>query len=290
MEVDLYVPNNVLYLDSSGLFTTSKSSTDRLTQNLIGKFNFITSFAQLNSTHIIVTDTQMHCLYSYNRVNKKKSEFAGSCSAKGSTDGSLKNARLDAPFRLTRSDNKTIRYLYFEEPSDKIRSVDIQHSTVNTVFDSIEGNLLGLAVESENELVALGKVDNTHYIKRLSMIAGKKASVSTIFRRPFGTKSLLDGSFSEASFIDPIPIRNIAYRIFIVLQTNGFLRIVDNSVQRISTLCSAAALQQSNFASCKFESSTALALDKDHVYIGNKKGILISDRKYTFSHNSSSTI
>jgi len=140
-------------------FVGNSQSGYREGQGLSARFNLITSFHQVNFSHIIVVDKRNHCLRLVNRTTNSTSPFAGRCGSHGFNDGEGTEARFNEPHTIV-SAHRTDQYYLTDSKNSAVRllrvSADYQSVRVETVLrdDRQLINLRSLAVNpKENHLL-----------------------------------------------------------------------------------------------------------------------------------------
>lgn len=141
-------------------FVGNSRSGYREGQGLSAKFNLITSFHQVNSSHIIVVDKRNHCLRLVNRTTNSTSSFAGRCGSDGFNDGEGTEARFNEPHAIVSAYRKDQYYLT-DSKNSAVRllniSADYQSVRVETILRDNHKliNLRSLAVNPKNNHLLL---------------------------------------------------------------------------------------------------------------------------------------
>ena len=115
MEFDLFIPDNLLYMDGHSLKTLNMSSmTGHLISGLTkinglkdgvgseARFHHPYSFFQYNSTYVVIADAYNYCLRSVDRLTNQTSWVAGGCGSYDYADGSFSHCRFSVLQKMVR--------------------------------------------------------------------------------------------------------------------------------------------------------------------------------------------
>jgi len=95
-------------------------------------FNTVRGFIVLNETHLLLADTNNHCLRFLNMLTSATSTYAGECTQMGQEDGYLKEqARFNKPTVIIRQE--FFLFYILDQGSSRVRSIDWRESPRNRV-------------------------------------------------------------------------------------------------------------------------------------------------------------
>lgn len=100
------------------------------------QFKLITSFAQLNTTHIALVDHESHCLRMVDRPQRSATTLAGQCGQPGHIDGSLLSSKFYQPYNMIKTNNNSL--LVTDHNNNAIREVNLTTGVVSTFLQSDE--------------------------------------------------------------------------------------------------------------------------------------------------------
>lgn len=101
------------------------------------RFNILSGFEQINSSHVLITDVYNHCIRLLDRSTNTTTTIAGVCGWSGHRDGPLTSARLNTPFKIIRLPN-TDRYLISDYGNLLIRELNLATGQVSTFVNTTE--------------------------------------------------------------------------------------------------------------------------------------------------------
>lgn len=109
---------------------------EKTTAYFNAKFNYITGFRQVNTTHIIVVDKNNHCIRCIRRDTTSTYTLAGNCTKYGFNDGLGKKARFSRPYNIIDGYYKNEYYLT-DTRNDAVRLIttdpELQTASVTTL-------------------------------------------------------------------------------------------------------------------------------------------------------------
>ena len=88
------------------------------------RFNILSGFEQINSSHVLITDVYNHCIRLLDRSTNTTTMIAGVCGWSGHRDSPLTSARFNTPFKIIRLPN-TDRYLISDYGNLLIRELSL---------------------------------------------------------------------------------------------------------------------------------------------------------------------
>jgi len=266
MEHDRYLPGkNILIGCLDNLQTTNGShSTILLKQKM-------SSFTQLNRTHVIIVDYENHCLRGLDRERNQTFVLAGECGTSGYVDGPLGVGLLNRPWSVERNIYKPHTLLVTDSYNQALRSVDLNIGVLSTVVRSGLAYPKGMKFTGRELLVA----NSNHYISFItwskygipehSVLAGTNRSGNVY------------GSFNNARFYKPSEIEKIANNMYLLSESGGnSLKFINLNRQVVGPVCFAgeSTCNESsvfpNFGS--FDSLPLLRVGQD-VYAGVNRTI-----------------
>lgn len=150
MAEDLKHPGNILMAENHCLKTMSLANqkTDLVvgSSTIAGyregaggraRFNILSGFEQINSSHVIIIDVYNHCVRMLNRNTNTTSTLVGICGYSGYRDGYLSSARFNTPFKVIRLPG-TDRYLISDYGNLLIRELYLTTGQVSTFVNTTE--------------------------------------------------------------------------------------------------------------------------------------------------------
>lgn len=102
---------------------------------LDARFNGITSFLQLNKTHVVIADYFNHCLRLLNRLTNTTSPYVGVCGKPGDVvDGPANQVIFNQPSDVMFDKRDPTKLIILDDYNDAIRSLDTKTMIVSTIF------------------------------------------------------------------------------------------------------------------------------------------------------------
>lgn len=226
-----YNDGTILYSDHWKLYTTNGSHRTALLDHT---FSGINSFRQLNSTHIIVTETYKHCLRVVNRVGPPNIvTLAGVCGTYGNSDGTP--GLFHEPWGVEIDNRDRDKILVLENLNNALRSVDIVFGEVITVCTAGFYRPKNMAWYNDHLLVT-----NDHFISRVVWWRNSSVINTRIIGTPpesfqWGSQ---DGHFNVSRFFHPREIQHFLGDLFLVADSkNHKLRLLDMRRQLVLPVC-----------------------------------------------------
>lgn len=279
MELDLYVPDNILYIDSHSLKTLNLTS---MTSSLIAgntvlsgyregtgevaRFSKPYSFYQQNSSYVIVVDGLNCCIRAVSRLTNTTSWVAGRCTTYGDAIGSFLNTRfayLAKIVKVPRSDGTEVALVssYTKFLYGKIQFLFFDESRVTTL-STWWRQLFGLTIRPHTTDAyysfsgGLGKIDYTN---------GQNTYLTTTPRHVW---DFLDGHFDDARFGQyPDTLLFLDENTFLITDfTYSLLRVADLNSLYVTSICE---LQPSG------QTATILEGDAIHCRISTPRSLLV---------------
>ena len=141
MELDKFIPGNILFVESHSLKTLNLATNE--TWLIAGKtasrgysqgtgettrFNGPFSFHQRNSTDVIILDSNNGCIRTLSRLTYTTEILAGFCTIPGDIDGPLRSARLGKPEKVVELESDVLAFT--DVASYSIKKLDLAHEPV----------------------------------------------------------------------------------------------------------------------------------------------------------------
>lgn len=274
MELDQFIPGNILFADGNSIKTTDGTHTDIVvgssqTSGYIegieakARFNMITGFSQVTNSAVVVADYKNHCLRLVNRKSYKTSVYAGKCTEAGYKDGD--SALFYRPASIIVDMMRQLQTLIVcDRYNNALRLVDVVTREVGTFMRSDETlyHPIGLTQDfSSGDLFI-----TTHHAvyklayenKSLKLVAGSKS------------QGYRDGYLRAALFSYPRELMIIHGNKFLVAdQDNNRLRVIDVNMNRISSICSGTeANTHGDFSSCELNQPRSLLISGSTLFVG----------------------
>ena len=246
MEVDQYIPGNVLYVEGSAIKTLNLQTNEtwliagdieiRGYRNGYGgsvRFNIPSSFHQRNSTELIILDTRNGCIRTVSQKTNATSNLAGICTETGDVDGPFNIARVGAPEKFAEIRPGVLAFTDFM--CNCIKVLDLVNARVTTL--AIVGEpVFGLAKKPGTEDLiftvngGLGKVNSC---------SGNVAFLTTTIYTGYRDGPLTESSHTSAVFsLRPETLLFLNQDIMLV---TGFrthlIRVVNFASEFVTSIC-----------------------------------------------------
>lgn len=277
MQIDLYLANHIVFADGCSLKTLN--TVTRETTNIAGnsticgyeenigtkaRFRIITSFSQLNQTHLILTDIYNHCIRMVNRYNNATTTWAGECGTNGTTMGKLLEARFHLPEEVLLSE--TEQKIYLAE-SQAIKIIDITLNIVS-LFVELSDAPLAITFDRRQRFIYVA----TRRIVKVRI--GIRAS--TLITTPM-EKGYANGPFEISKFNGTLSAILLNDNTMITVDYgNNRLRILDFNKSTTSSICNGNGVlaQRGDALRCQIpEPYSLLLFNKSTVLVGGKGSI-----------------
>ena len=282
MERDLFVPGNILYLESHALMTlnlnTNESTliagsiTNTGFNNGIGnaaRFDGPFAFLQLDSSMVVISDRNNHCFRTVSRLTNATSTFAGACEARGDIDGPFTSAKMQLPESMVKISPNEILFTDFSVAS--IRKLDISTNQVSLVVQLNE-SAHGLAQQpgSHNLIFSVYGVLlrlnldtlNVNYLTQTSSHGSVDGPLgSSVFHRKPESLAFLDSDVMIAAGFQ-----------------SHLVRVVDFAELYVSSICqlsNANEVQAGTISSCKMDYPRSLLVlpELNRILVGFHESI-----------------
>ena len=282
MERDLFVPGNILYLESHALMTlnlnTNESTliagsiTNTGFNNGIGnavRFDGPFAFLQLDSSMVVISDRNNHCFRTVSRLTNATSTFAGACEARGDIDGPFTSAKMRLPESMVKISPNEILFTDFSVAS--IRKLDISTNQVSLVVQLNE-SAHGLAQQpgSQNLIFSVYggllrlNLDtlNVNYLTQTSSHGSVDGPLgSSVFHRKPESLAFLDSDVMIAAGFQ-----------------SHLVRVVDFAELYVSSICqlsNANEVQAGTISSCKMDYPRSLLVlpELNRILVGFHESI-----------------
>ncbi|KAF6026620.1 hypothetical protein EB796_015069 [Bugula neritina] len=246
------------------------------------RFNIISYFIQLNSTHVVLLDYWNSCLRLVYRKTTIATDYTGLCTQPGYADGGPQQAMFLRPPAMIMGMGELKDFIIvLDSLNDAIRTVNIENKMVGTLVKSEKFHFLSamtweLSVNKEEDvLILIGatsinklRVSGTDFITSYGIVAGTTDNALIGFQ---------DGGLQQARFNNPLQIMAIAKNVYLVSDPeNSRIRLVDLITQQVSSICTRPAPTiYGPISKCSLQSPRALLLQGHaNVYIGADSEIL----------------
>lgn len=300
MELDMFIPGNILYIDSHSLKTLNLSS---LASSLIAgttdyygyregygdeaRFNRPYSFYQQNSTYVIIVDGFNFCIRSLSRLTNITSWVAGRCTEYGKPidDGSFESARfgyLQKIVKVPLDDGREIALVnsFTEYLYGKVRIIYFDDRRVTTL-DTWWRRLYGLTLRPGTTYAyfsfsgGFGKIDYT---------SGADYYIATSARHGW---AYTDGHFDNAELGEFPETLLFINKDTILITDYGYdvLRVANLNSEYVTSICrQSGTARPGNINQCRLAGPRSLLAlpDSDRILIGSRSSLgylLISQGK-----------
>lgn len=187
MELDLYRPGNIVYIDGNALMTSNGTTTDNIAGSIgsptyqegVGgsaRFYSPRGFAQISKTDVIVADYNNYCLRHVDRTTRATAKYAGQCRNSGYEDGTpgefyypiavmqdLKNSNqllvadpTNRAVRSVASDNKFLGTFFRSDMLSGMRDM-VQEEKSGDILLTTQSKLVRLDYDRQSAPVVIGK-------------------------------------------------------------------------------------------------------------------------------------
>ena len=262
LEADIHKNDgSILFADEIQLKTTNGKTTTVVAPG----FSFITGFKQINSSHILVVDSSIHCVKMVNREDNSNTVFAGLCNAKGFVDGAT--AKFYFPYSIETDERNPGHLLITDLSNHALRSVDVTSGTVSTVIRTGFNFPRGLTWYSGRLLVC-----NRHFISEISWSSTGSATNNRLTTFTVDRK-FRDGDFSVAQFSYPQEIKQIGVDLVLVADNdNNKLRLLNMSTRKVLPVCVGFSSSCTNGTRLTL-SPLSLLIGDEQIYVGGFREI-----------------
>ena len=261
MEIDLYkTDGTILYSDSTQLKTTDGVAISVVASG----FKYVSGFKQLNSSHVIVVDSDNDCIKIVNRIDQSRAVLAGTCGASGFIDGT--SARFFNPYQVELDERNVGYLLVTDRLNNALRTIEIASGMVGTVIRTGFNNPAGLAWYHGRLLVS-----NNYYLSQVLWSFN-----GTITNTKLTTHTLpghQDGNFSAVQFSQPFGIHEIVDGLFLVADSgNKKLRLLSMKQKKVLPVCIGS---DSNCTTSTQLSSSprSFLVSNETVYVGGYRSL-----------------
>ena len=260
MELDLNRNDgSILFTDFSKLKTTNGTQTSVISP----RYRFITSFKQLNSSHVVIVDQNVHCIQVYNREDNIQGSLAGTCSTSGFEDGP--SAKFHSPWGIEVDERNPGHLLITDRLNHALRLVDVTSSTVSTVIRTGFNNPKELTWYNGRLLVC-----NYHYISEVTWTSDGTATNNILTGDTIS--GYRNGDFTGARFNNPFEILQWRDGLFLVADAdNKRLRLLDMTKRKVLPVCIGSTTNCTTSTSLSVY-PRSLLISNNTVYVGGFNG------------------
>ena len=276
LEKDVLIPGNIIYGNRNSLRTTNGADMSivagaedigYLNGNLSSsKFNNIYGFLQLSNGSILVADHYNDCIRHVDRVAETVSDFVGSCTSSGFTDGFGTAAQFSDPQSIIADRRDQTYALISDRFNSAIRRANLQTAEVTTI---LAGN--GIPVlksisfgETDDELLLLSDGDGA----KLQKLSLTDLTLTTLYQSLYSNDA--DGPLNIATMKTMNNIAHIAPSVYAVADTSSWkIRILDFANDRVTSICTGLAYNEDGtIDKCGILSPQSLFYSGDKIYVG----------------------
>lgn len=228
LEMDRYIPGNILYSDMNDLET----SNGQVSRTFHLGLREAAGFHQVSTTIIIVIDVSDHCIYVVDRIKGGPQQYAGICGHSGYQDGIT--ALFNYPLSIMQDLKKENLYIITDSQNNALRWLDIsrQLPQVSTIVKS-DSTLIRPQSATQDSRTGDLFVTVPHSVVRYDYATGKLETIAGSSQT--GNN---DGSLSSARFSSPFGIALLAYNQLVLAdKKNNRLRLLDLNTNSVSTIC-----------------------------------------------------
>ena len=204
LERDDFVPGNIIYSDYNALKTTDGNDTYNIagiaTQRgyvegvgTVARFCYISSFLQLSTDRVLITDFLNHCLRLLDRITNETLTFVGNCTNSGNKDGT--DALLTHPRQII-VDIKKPTHSLLAEKGGIIKSVKIANGNVSYFGTIVDYSFIRNIIQEKDG----GDIFMTFY-HGVGLLSYQTRAFSVIAGS--GASGFKDGSFNQMRFNYP---------------------------------------------------------------------------------------
>ena len=236
------------------------------------RFYFISSFLQLSTNRVLITDQANHCVRSLDRTTNGTMTFVGSCTNYGNKDG--RDALLTQPRKIIVDIKNPTRLLLAEE-GRIIKSVKVANGNVS-YFGTIVGYGFIRNIMQEKDT---GDIFVTFY-HGVGLLSYQTRAFSVIAGS--GQLGFKDGSFNQMQFYYPYSIEFLNSHTLLVSDSdNNRLRVLDLITNTSSSICSGEeGHADGNLSTCSLVGPWGLLILTDTVYVGSRQKIRRIEGKF----------
>lgn len=190
------------------------------------EFDRITGFAQINITHVLVVDSNNHCIRMVDREMGKTTQFAGTCGLAGYESGNLLDSQFDHPQQIIF--NGPTAFIT-DRDNSAIRQIDFQLGQVG-IWKELPQPPTGIVLVKSNSLFYV-----TTDTQILQINCNSKGIIALTRSTVPGFK---DGSFDTALFTKPFSIGVISKSVLLVTEpSSNRLRVLNLLSRTVSSIC-----------------------------------------------------
>lgn len=265
----MFIPGNILFLLTADVRSTNGTGSVSVAYDS-SSFVMLSSFTQLNYSHILLCDRGKFCLHILDRASETVRTYAGICAIKGLANGPLLEAKFSFPLQIVKGERATSHLVFaIDQDINAIRYIDSQSNMVGTVTKSANKllNMKDIVFETDTDDKIL--VFAINYIKRVSIYGGTDTPPVTLFSSESSDDS--DGTFEEASLLDPKSAIAIGSGVYLV--SGKSLRVVNTRANTVSSICEEGTFQPGPIDTCQLPMSVGLSLVDNTVYIATHQRI-----------------
>lgn len=280
MEPDKYVPGNILYAARHQLKTTDGKSTSLVIGKIVygqyykegreeeAVFDVIAGFAQLNSSTVLVSDREHHCLRVVNRVTRDTKPYMGTCKTSGFRDG--EQPLFSYPWGIVLDDRGSPKIYVADKGNHAIRMIDMTNGSCLTIASHGLNEPLSMTLDwfGHSLVVANGGGD---FVGSLDI---QTLAQHVVVGIP-GQAGYRDGNISTSLFDSPKASVFISESLLLVAdELNHVIRVVDLTNDEVYSICSGVEGNRDGYVcDCQVNNPLSLLYHNGYLYIGQEYGI-----------------
>lgn len=224
MELDLFLPGNIIFISYPSLWTINIET--REAHELFSVLNSPYSLVQLSSTLVLVTE--YGCVRALNRTDNQVLKLIGRCHSLSSyMDGPFDKARFGELFGSVRLTSTAIAVA---DPDNLcVRKIDLGSEEVSTLV-FLNEPIFSLAIQLDKLFFATEKGQIGHY----DLITGQH---QYIISQSYSEESVDGGLQSAVIQGYGISIKFLTEDILLIAERPNTIRVIDLSLDRVSSLC-----------------------------------------------------
>lgn len=267
MEIDMKSSSNIIFAEENAIVLSGNERVGHVKiagylqdRGKVARFNRVTSFAQINSTVLIVVDSLNNCLRSIDRQTLQTGNFACECKSSRSSFSRPSSVLLDV---------KQNSLLVCDRDFHRVVSVNLQDLSMKIVLTKGLWFPSGMAMDSARNLFITNR--NFIYQYNRSKKVGNKVAGLLI-------SGLRNSNFTHALFHRPLELVFVTDHLLLIAdQYNHVIRVMEFGPFGRSILWS--------IESCPLNQATSLLLSGNNLYIEDKSTIKVVACKtiYAFS-------
>jgi len=229
IEPDTFKGNGSLLIGGSrGLETTDGQTTTRIL------IIFVSSFTQLNRTHVVVVHRFEHCLKILNRENGNFQTLAGTCGYSGYTEKGVPSGQHFKPFGVQLDIRNPGKLIVTDTYNHALVSVDVQSGQLHTITKSGFKEPSSLQWANKQQVFVI----NYHsYISQVNWSNTGSVESHVVTGSPTIQGDAI-GKMEQALFDTVAGVEKLRDNIYLVADSkNRKLKLLDMNQQVVGAVC-----------------------------------------------------